>query len=88
MLILELSENPPKRLTRDRELTGEPYDSGEEGKALGGIYCFGFLLFMLEVPLSIYTMRLVYATFRGSGHTIADARNAAAREGVSASMRV
>ena len=64
------------------------FDEGENGKALGGVYVFGFILFLLEVLLSTYTMRLVYAAFRGSGHTLADAKNQAAREGVSAAARV
>lgn len=64
------------------------FDEGDNGTALGGVYAFGFVLFLLEVLLSAYTLRAVYAAFRGSGHTIADARNQAAREGVQAGMRV
>lgn len=56
--------------------------------ALGGIYVFGFILFTVELVLSVYTMRIVYMAFRGSGHTLQEARSAAAREGVSAAARV
>lgn len=64
------------------------FDEGENGGALGGVYAFGFVLFAMEVMLSTYAMRLVYGAFRGSGHTIAEARSQAAREGVSAAARV
>ena len=38
--------------------------------------------------LSVYTLKQVYAAFRGAGHTVADVKRAAAREGVTAATRV
>ena len=52
---------------------------GEPG-AVGGVYAFGTALFGVDMVLSVYALRMVYARFRGGGHTIQDARNEAVRE--------
>ena len=52
--------------------------------AVGGVYAFGTALFGVDMVLSVYALRMVYARFRGGGHTIQDARNEAVREGVRA----
>lgn len=55
-----------------------------ESGAVGAIYAFGAALFGADLVLSVYALRMVYARFRGGGHTIQDARNEAVREGVRA----
>mmetsp|Transcript_1631 Transcript_1631/g.3691 ORF Transcript_1631/g.3691 Transcript_1631/m.3691 type:complete len:153 (+) Transcript_1631:349-807(+) len=63
------------------------FEEGSNGAALGGIYVVGFILFLVEVLLSVYVIRVVYQAFRGSGHTMADVKSQAVREGASAGLR-
>ena len=43
----------------------------EYGDSLGALYVIGFLLFTAETVLSVWTMKQMYAAFRGAGHTVA-----------------
>jgi hypothetical protein len=54
----------------------------EANKGTGGVYAFGVCLFALTLIVSINAIRMVYAAFRGGGHTLAEAREQARREGI------
>ena len=54
----------------------------KENGAVGGVFVFGMCLFIVTMGLSINAVRMVYATFRGTGHTLQEAKNEMAREGV------
>ncbi len=53
-----------------------------ENGAVGGVFVFGMCLFIVTMGLSVNAVRMVYATFRGTGHTLQEAKNEMAREGV------
>ena len=48
----------------------------------GGVYAFGVCLFGLTLVVSVNAVRMVYAAFRGGGHTLEEARQQARREGI------
>ena len=54
----------------------------EKNKGTGGVYAFGVCLFAVTLAVSINAVRMVYAAFRGGGHTLGEARDQARREGI------
>jgi hypothetical protein len=46
------------------------------------VYAFGVCLFAVTLAVSINAVRMVYAAFRGGGHTLGEARDQARREGI------
>lgn len=63
-------------------LTGiENYNkAAEKNSGVGVMYLIGLLLFGLDILVSINAIRMVYNTFRGSGHTIKAAQEEAKRD--------
>lgn len=54
----------------------------EKNKGTGGVYAFGVCLFGVTLIVSVNAVRMVYAAFRGGGHTLEEARQQARREGI------
>ena len=56
--------------------------AANQSTSIGFMYLAGMIVFGVDVLISLNAIRMVYATFRGAGHTLKEAREQAKRDAV------